>query len=161
MKLTKKQFRKIEHLMPILRKPPEFSNYQFLCALLYMIENGCKWRALPKKFGKWHTIYMKFNRWSKNGTIQKIFEEMQEMNIIDIRTDTLCIDAQALKFIPTLQVPVNQAKNRVSDTQKGADNKAALMLHVCLLCFCFSPLTGQSPRCAGRPETDRNNILGG
>ncbi|MBQ2175118.1 MAG: transposase, partial [Alphaproteobacteria bacterium] len=39
------------------RKPPEISNYQFLCALLYMIENGCKWRALPKKYGKWHTIY--------------------------------------------------------------------------------------------------------
>ena len=70
MKLTKKQFSKIEHLMPIPRKPPEISNYQFLCALLYMIENGCKWKALPKKFGKWHTIYMKFNRWSKNGTIQ-------------------------------------------------------------------------------------------
>ena len=57
MKLTKKQYRKIEHLMPIPRKPPEISNYQFLCALLYMIENGCKWRALPKKYGKWHTIY--------------------------------------------------------------------------------------------------------
>ena len=68
MKLTKKQYRKIEHLMPIPRKPPEISNYQFLCALLYMIENGCKWRALPKKYGKWHTIYMRFNRWSKNGT---------------------------------------------------------------------------------------------
>ena len=39
--------------MPIPRKPPEISNYQFLCALLYMIENGCKWRALPKKYGKW------------------------------------------------------------------------------------------------------------
>ncbi len=48
MKLTKKQYGKIEHLMPIARKPAEISNYQFLCALLYMLENGCKWRALPK-----------------------------------------------------------------------------------------------------------------
>ena len=58
MKLTKRQYKKIEHLMPIPRKPPEISNYTFLCALLYMIENGCKWRALPEKFGKWHTIYI-------------------------------------------------------------------------------------------------------
>ena len=88
MKLTKKQYRKIEHLMPIPRKPPEISNYQFLCALLYMIENGCKWRALPKKYGKWHTIY------------QRIFEEMQKLDIIDVRTDTLCIDSTSIKVHP-------------------------------------------------------------
>ena len=76
--------------MPIPRKPPEISNYQFLCALLYMIENGCKWRALPKKYGKWHTIY----------TIQRIFEEMQKLNIIDVRTDTLCIDSTSIKVHP-------------------------------------------------------------
>ena len=27
-----------------------------MCAMLYIIENGCKQRALPKKYGKWHTI---------------------------------------------------------------------------------------------------------
>ncbi len=100
MKLTKKQFRKIEHLMPIARKPPEISNYQFMCALLYIIENGCKWRALPKKFGNWHTIYMRFSRWSKNGTIQEILEAMQEMNIIDIRTKSLSLDSTSIKVHP-------------------------------------------------------------
>ena len=100
MKLTKKQFRKIEHLMPIARNPPEISNYQFMCALLYIIENGCKWRALPKKFGNWHTIYMRFSRWSKNGTIQEILEAMQEMNIIDIRTKSLSLDSTSIKVHP-------------------------------------------------------------
>ena len=94
------KYRKIEHLMPIPRKPAEISNYQFMCALLYIIENGCKWRALPKKYGKWHTIYMKFNRWSKNGTMKKIFEKMQALNIIDVRTDTLCIDSTSIKVHP-------------------------------------------------------------
>ena len=86
--------------MPVARKPAEISNYQFLCALLYMIENGCKWRALPKKYGKWHSIYMKFNRWSKNGTIQRIFDEMQKSNMIDIRSDVLCIDSTSIKIHP-------------------------------------------------------------
>ena len=67
--------------MPIPRKPPEISNYQFLCALLYMIEK-------------------RFNRWSKNGTIKRIFEKMQELNIIDVRTDTLCIDSTSIKVHP-------------------------------------------------------------
>lgn len=98
--MMKKQFAKIERLMPIARKKPSISNYQFMCALLYIIENGCKWRALPKKYGNWHTIYMKFNRWSKNGTISKIFDEMQKLNIIDIRTDVLCIDSTSIKVHP-------------------------------------------------------------
>jgi len=100
MKITKKQFAKIERFMPIARKKPSISNYQFMCALLYIIENGCKWRALPKKYGNWHTIYMKFNRWSKNGTIRRIFDEMQKLNIIDIRTDVLCIDSTSVKVHP-------------------------------------------------------------
>ncbi|MBQ9371405.1 MAG: transposase, partial [Thermoguttaceae bacterium] len=37
-------------------------NLTFLNALLYAIENGCKWRALPKEFGKWSTIYKRFRR---------------------------------------------------------------------------------------------------
>ena len=127
MKLTKKQFAKIERLMLITRKPAEISSYQFLCALLCMIENGCKWRALPKRYGKWHTIYMRFNRWSKNGTIQKVFEKMQKMNLIDIRTDVLCIDSTSIKVHPDAS---GARKLRVSDVQKVADNEATS-----LLCF--------------------------
>lgn len=65
MKITKKQFEKIEHLMPEQRKKSTISNYDFVYAMLYIIENGGKWRALPKEFGDWHTIYVRFNRWSK------------------------------------------------------------------------------------------------
>ena len=71
MQLTKIQCKKLEELIPTTRKPANVSNYKFMCAMLYIVENGCKWRALPKKYGKWHTIYVKFNRWSKNGTIAK------------------------------------------------------------------------------------------
>ena len=100
MKISKKQFEKIKKLMPIERKPAKISNQQFLNALLYVVENGCKWRALPPNFGKWHTIYMKFNRWSKNGTIQRIFEELQSQNIIDVQSKILCLDSTSVKVHP-------------------------------------------------------------
>ena len=100
MKISKKQFNKIKNLMPVERKPAKIPNQQFLNALLYLVENGCKWRALPKKFGNWHTIYMKFNRWSKNGTIQRIFEELQKQNVIDIQTEILCLDSTSIKVHP-------------------------------------------------------------
>lgn len=86
--------------MPIPRKRPNISNYDFMRVLLYIIENGCKWRALPKEFGNWHTIYTRFNRWSKNGTIDRIFEELQRKNIIEIRTEIVCIDSTSIKVHP-------------------------------------------------------------
>ena len=57
--------------MPLARNPAKVSNYKFICTILYIIENGCKWRALPKEYGKWYTIYVKFNRRPKNGAIAK------------------------------------------------------------------------------------------
>ena len=48
MKISKKQFEKIKKFMPIELKPAKIPNQQFLNALLYIIENGCKWRALQK-----------------------------------------------------------------------------------------------------------------
>lgn len=86
--------------MPKQRKKSTISNYDFVCALLYIIENSYKWRALPKKFGNWHTIYVRFNRWSKNGTIDRIFEELQNRNIIDIRAEIVCIDSTTMKVHP-------------------------------------------------------------
>jgi hypothetical protein len=98
--ITEADYAKIEHLMPKPRKPQVVSNYDFLCALLYIVRNGCTWRALPEKYGKWHTIYMRFNRWAKKGIIERIFEELQNMNIIDNRTDLLCIDSTFIKVHP-------------------------------------------------------------
>ena len=100
MEISKKQFEKIKNLMPIKRKPAKISNQQFLNALLYVVENGCRWRLLPEKIGKWHTIYMNFNRCSKNGTIQRIFEELQSQNIIDIQSKILCLDSTSVKVYP-------------------------------------------------------------
>ncbi len=51
-KLTKENYMKIEHLMPKARKKPVISNYRFLCALLYIIENGCKWRIYAPRMGR-------------------------------------------------------------------------------------------------------------
>ena len=71
MKLTKIQYKKPEELMLITKKPAKISNYKFICGMLYIIENACKLMERPKKYGKRRTVYVKFNRWSKNGTIAK------------------------------------------------------------------------------------------
>ncbi len=45
--------------------------------MLYALEHGCNWRGLPKRFGGWHTIYPRMNRWSKFPVLERVFERLQ------------------------------------------------------------------------------------
>jgi len=116
--MTREQYSKIEHLMPIQRRKAEIDNYDFLCAILYIVENGCKWRALPKEYGNWHTIYVKLNRWSKNGTLEIIFEALQNEDIISIVTNVVCIDSTTVKVHPDGTGALKKTASKVSDAQK-------------------------------------------
>lgn len=42
-------------------------NRLFLEAVLYVARTGCPWRDVPERFGRWHSIYMRYNRWSRKG----------------------------------------------------------------------------------------------
>ncbi len=36
-------------------------------ALMYVADNGIKWRAMPHEFPAWQTVYGYFRRWSQSG----------------------------------------------------------------------------------------------
>jgi transposase len=58
-------------------------NRLFVEAVLYRLRAGLPWRALPEHFGntatdrglRWHRVYVRFNRWSKQGVWQKVFAQ--------------------------------------------------------------------------------------
>ncbi len=78
MELTIELYKKIEKYLPIQRGNVVISNYDFLQAIFYIVENGCKWRKLPKEYGKWNSIYRRINRWAKNGVLEKVFVELEK-----------------------------------------------------------------------------------
>ena len=41
-------------------------------AILYVVDNGIKWRSMPKDFPPWQTIYYNFRRWTKEGLWFKV-----------------------------------------------------------------------------------------
>jgi len=55
MKLTEEQYELIRPLMPVQRGNVRIANLDVINAVLYVAENGCKWRGLPERFGNWHT----------------------------------------------------------------------------------------------------------
>ena len=100
MEITIAQYEKIEKYLPRQRGNVSMSNYQLVKAILYVTENGCKWRALPKCYGNWHTVYVRMNRWSKNGVLKRLFEALQVEGIIRIKMEVLCLDSTTVKVHP-------------------------------------------------------------
>jgi transposase len=100
MKITSQEFTIIEDLLPKQRGNVTVQNLQVLNAVLYVAEHGCKWRGLPKKFGNWHTIYTRANRWAKQGVLDRVFTALQENDIINIQVDHVSVDSTAIKVHP-------------------------------------------------------------
>ena len=84
MELTQSQYERIADCLPRQRGNVSLSNLAVLNAILYVAEHGCKWRGLPKRFGSWHTIYTRMNRWAKAGVLDRVFVALQQEQIIRV-----------------------------------------------------------------------------
>ena len=113
MEITKEQYEIIKPYLPRQRGNVSIENLQLVNAILYVTENGCKWRALPKSYGNWHTIYMRMNRWSKNGTLERLFKALQIEGVIKIKMEALCIDSTAVKVHPDGTGALKKTGNRL------------------------------------------------
>src|SRR6187455_3428033 len=100
MEITPEQFVKVAHCLPVQRGNVSLSNLQVLNAILYVAEHGCKWRGLPARFGNWHTIYTRANRWAKRGVLDSVFITLQEADVINIQVDAVSLDSTAVKVHP-------------------------------------------------------------
>ena len=100
MELQKEQYEQIKDCFPKQRKPAKISNLEVLNAVLYVVENGCKWRGLPKAYGVWHVIYVRVNRWAKKGVLQAAFLRLQQLGIIQIQVNVVSLDSTCIKVHP-------------------------------------------------------------
>jgi transposase len=100
MQLTVKQFEQIADLLPRQRGNVRLSNLQVINAILYVASNGCKWRALPERYGNWHTIYTRMMRWSRSGVLDRVFERLQRCRLMRMRIETICLDSTIVKVHP-------------------------------------------------------------
>jgi len=78
--LTNEQWAHIEPLLPKakLGGRPRKDMREVMNALFYMMRTGCAWRMLPHDFPQWERVYHYFNKWSKDGTWQKLHDALRE-----------------------------------------------------------------------------------
>ena len=92
MEISPEQFSQIEPYLPRQRGNVLHQNLDIINAILWLAENDCKWAALPARFGSWHTVYTRVNRWSKAGILDRVFEQMQRLQLIRLRLEVMPVD---------------------------------------------------------------------
>jgi transposase len=119
MNITKEQFERIAPYFPRQRGNVKIDNFTFIAAILYMVENGCKWRALPDKFGNWNSIYKRFERWAENGVMQRIFAALQAEQILSISVEILALDSTSCKVHPDAHGALKKEESSPLASQKA------------------------------------------
>lgn len=80
--------------------------------MLWRLRTGAPWRDLPSEFGRWQSIYRRYNRWNKKGKLDEILENIE--GIIDYRT----------VYLDGTYVPVHQ--HATGAAPKGSDQATGI-----------------------------------
>ncbi|WP_408638888.1 IS5 family transposase [Nocardia gipuzkoensis] len=69
--LTDEQWQVVAGLLPVsgAKGRPRVDDRRVVNGMLYKAKTGIAWRDLPQRYGPWKTVYNRFWRWSRNGTL--------------------------------------------------------------------------------------------
>lgn len=128
---TEAQFEAIKPYLPRQRGNVKVDNRTFVNAILYVTSNGCKWRDLPTQYGKWHTIYVRMLRWSENGVLQKLFEVLQTLDIIEIKVEIIHLDSTSIRVHQDATgAPKKRANNPLGEVAAETPRKFTWLPHL-------------------------------
>lgn len=68
-------------------------NRLFVNAVYWIAKTGAPWRDLPPRFGRWNSVFQRFNRWSKKGVWQRVAEALSD----DVDLEWLMIDSTVVR----------------------------------------------------------------
>jgi transposase len=94
--LTDEQWDAMKNLLPGKEGDPGVAakdNRLFVNAILFVAKTGIPWRDLPERFGHWHNVFQRFNRWCKKGVFTRIFELLRDPDLEVLMLDSTVIRA--------------------------------------------------------------------
>jgi transposase len=90
-------------------RPEAHARRVVLDAVFYLVAEGIRWRALPKEFPPWSTVYGFFTRWRDDGTWQRVHDALRDQIRAGDGRDRLptaaVIDSQSVKAAETVGAP--------------------------------------------------------
>jgi len=72
--LTDEQWQVVEPLLPVsgAKGRLRVDDRRVINGMLFKAKTGVAWRDLPERYGPWKTVYNRFWRWTRNGTLSAL-----------------------------------------------------------------------------------------
>ena len=94
--LTDAQWNSIKDHLPGKRSDPGRTakdNRRFVDGILWLARTGAPWRDLPERYGRWNSVFQRFNRWCKRGVWSRLWEVWKEPDLECLMLDSTIIRA--------------------------------------------------------------------
>ena len=113
--ISREQFEIIRKDIEAAKKkthPQKFDLYDIFCAVLYLLKEGCTWRAIPHVHPKWQNVRYHYDIWAKpdedgvsllDRILRKLVEMEREGNERSSQTTMIIVDSKSIKNADTAQ----------------------------------------------------------
>lgn len=94
--LTDAQWNRIKDLLPGREGDPgrtAADNRLFVGAVLYVLKTGIPWADLPSRYGKFNTVWKRFDRWCAAGVWEQIARALGDRDLEEVQLDSASIKA--------------------------------------------------------------------
>jgi putative transposase len=102
--LRDEEWRILEPLIPPAKEEGRERKYEMreiINGIRYIQRGGCAWRMMPHDLPHWEAVYYYFNLWSKDGTWQRINDQLREQLRVEIgrnqQPSAAIMDSQSVK----------------------------------------------------------------
>ena len=116
--------------------------------MLYRIRVGCPWRDLPDVFGKWNSVYKKFNAWSKKGLWRRLLDTL----IVDPDLEWVFMDGSYIKAHQHSAGAAGGAPQSIGKSRAGHTSKIHLAVDAYGLPIRFQITGGEINDCTVAPD---------
>ncbi len=141
-------------------RPEEHCRRAIVDAIRYVVDNGCKWRALPLDFPPHPTVYAFFVRWERAQYVDDLHDALRDrLRRRDGRDDepsAAIVDSQSVRAAETVGADTrgHEAGKKVNGRKRHiAVDTLGLLLVVLATTASVQDRDGARPPCRGRPAS--------
>ena len=121
--LSDEQWRLIEPLLPVQKRGGKWNDHRVTFnGIMWILRTGAPWRDLPERYGKWQSVYHRFNRWRKDGTFDRVLKALRirldRQGHID--WDLWCVDGSSVRASRSAAGASKKAENSPEITRWAA-----------------------------------------